>query len=165
MEDEFELKRITPDGIPAAIKRAEHYRLLNQPEQAESICLDVLELQPDHQQALVVAILAITDQFVGGAAPAARTATQLLERLTAEYERLYYGGIIAERRGRAALTRGRAQQLAYFSLREAIELFEKAAMIRPAGNDDAILRWNACVRTIRRHRLEPRPDVGELGLE
>jgi hypothetical protein len=25
-------------------------------------------------------------------------------------------------------------------------------------NDDAILRWNACLRTLRRERLQPRPD-------
>ena len=31
------------------------YRLLNDPEQAESICLDILEVEPGNQEALVTA--------------------------------------------------------------------------------------------------------------
>lgn len=166
MEDAFELKRLTRDGVPGAIKRAEHYRLLNQPEQAESICLDVLEVDPNHQQALVVSILAIADQFEGGATPGLAQARQHLERLTDDYARSYYTGILAERSARASLKWGPTRQFAYDDLRSAMEWFEKAAAIRPAGNDDAILRWNACVRTIRKHNLRPPPPpAAELGLE
>ena len=39
----FELERISIDAVPAALEKAERYRLLNEPLMAESICLDVLE--------------------------------------------------------------------------------------------------------------------------
>ena len=32
------------------------------------------------------------------------------------------------------------------------EIFEEAERLRPAGNDDAILRWNACVRFLQSHK-------------
>jgi len=65
----FELKRITQDAIPQALTQAERYRLLNEPRVAESICLDILEAQADHQQAREMLILALTDQFTLSAAP------------------------------------------------------------------------------------------------
>ena len=74
----FTLRSISKAAIPAAVKKAEHYRLLNDPEQAESICLDILAVDPDNQQALVVLILAITDQFGrsdGPLGPRARSST------------------------------------------------------------------------------------------
>lgn len=166
MVEDFELKPISKDGLPAAIRRAEHYRLLNQPEQAESICLDVLEVDPGNQQVLVVLILAITDQFGAlRSGSGANQARAYLDELTDEYQRTYYAGIIWERKARALLDRGPAGAFAYDGLREAMGWFEKAAMLSPPGNDDAILRWNACVRTIRRERLRPVREEGELGLE
>ena len=41
-----ELKRISQAALPAALAKAERYRLLNEPEQAESICRDVLAVEP-----------------------------------------------------------------------------------------------------------------------
>ncbi|MGQ0848513.1 MAG: hypothetical protein ACT4OP_05255 [Actinomycetota bacterium] len=163
--EEFELKPIGRDGVEAAIARAEHYRLLNQPQQAESICLDVLEVEPGHQRALVVLTLAITDQFGGGAAGGPARAKSYLEQLTDLYDRNYYAGIVAEREGRAYLERGHARVFAYDGLRRALTWFEKASELRPSGNDDAILRWNACVRTIRREKLTPREPEAEHQLE
>jgi hypothetical protein len=164
--ERFDLKRITKEGLPAAIRRAQHYRLLNQPEQAESICLDVLQVEPENQQALVTLILAITDQFTeGGSGSGITTAREYLDKLTAEYQRAYYAGIIYERQARAYLRRGPSRVFAYDGFREAMEWFEKASMNSPPGNDDAILRWNACVRTIGRLNLRPRREEGELGLE
>ena len=64
----FTLKPIDPAAVPAALQQAERYRLLNEPEEAESICLDVLAVEPDNQQALVMLLLSLTDQFVTGAA-------------------------------------------------------------------------------------------------
>ncbi len=44
----------------------------------------------------------------------------------------------------------------YDWLREAMTWFERAEAIRPAANDDSLLRWNACARTVMRdHRLVP----------
>ena len=39
--------------------------------------------------------------------------------------------------------------------RAAMGWYEKAEALRPTGNDDALLRWNTCVRLIRDRRLEP----------
>jgi hypothetical protein len=35
---------------------------------------------------------------------------------------------------------------------KALHLFEEAERLRPSGNDDAILRWNACVRFLESHK-------------
>jgi tetratricopeptide (TPR) repeat protein len=161
MTESFVLKPISRPGIPRALEKAERYRLLNDPEGAESICLDILAVEPDRQEALVVLILALTDQL------ARQSATQLLERarehlarLTNPYEKAYYEGLIHERRARGYLARGPSRVFAYDGLRDAMEAYEKASVIRPEGNDDAILRWNACVRTIQLSNLRPAPDNG-----
>jgi hypothetical protein len=148
------------------LKRAEHYRLLNDPAQAESICRDVLRVRPDDPHALITIILAITDQFAaaeGGSG--ARVAREYAAKLSGEYERAYYTALIREREARALLTRGMASRFAYEGLREAMALYERAERSSPEANDDAVLRWNSCVRTIRRFRLGPRDDEEEFLLE
>src|SRR5438874_13451474 len=96
---QFELKALHPDAIPAALEKAHRYRLLNEPEQAESICEDVLRLQPDNQDALATLILAKTDRF-GGARPVSPSSVRaILPQLHGAYERDYYAGIIDEREG------------------------------------------------------------------
>ena len=45
----FQPKPISKDVIPSALAKAERYRLLNEPGEAESICLDVLQIEPDNQ--------------------------------------------------------------------------------------------------------------------
>lgn len=58
MSESFELKSISKDAVDVAIEKAEHYRLLNEPDEAESICLDVLEVAPNNERTLVTLILA-----------------------------------------------------------------------------------------------------------
>src|SRR5687768_15181480 len=53
------LKKMHADAVPAALKKAEHYRLLNEPMQAESICRDILEVDPGHKQAIITLVLAL----------------------------------------------------------------------------------------------------------
>ena len=156
----FSLKPITRDGVPAALQKAERYRFLNDSSAAESICLDVLELVPEDQQALVMLLLSITDQFDQGIADGAARAQAVLPRLKDEYKRAYYAGIIAERRAKAELKRGAvgAEANAFQWLSEAMRWYERAEMARPAGNDEAILRWNTCLRILQRNeriRAEP----------
>jgi hypothetical protein len=148
----FDLKPLHPDTVPAALTKAERYRLLNEPSEAESICLDVLAVEPDNQAARIMLLLALTDQF-DEAAGAHKRARDLLAGLTSEYDRAYYGGIIAERRAKAQFARAGAATSAgvYDWLTEAMLQFERAEAVRPPGNDDARLRWNACVRFIQRH--------------
>ena len=144
----FELRPLSAAAIPGSLAKAERYRLLNEPGQAESICLDVLAVEPDHQEALTSLILAITDQFRDdGTAAHVGRAEQLLPRLRDAYTQAYFGAIINERRARAALDAGRAS-MAYEWLLAALHGFDRAIGLRPSGNDDAVLRWNACVRAI-----------------
>lgn len=157
---EFTPKPISKDAIPAALDKAERYRLLNEPVQAESICLDVLAVEPDNQRAVVTLILAITDHLQTQMSEGVQRARALIPRLKDEYRRVYYAGIVAERHGLAVLAKGapRAGERAYELLREAMELYERAEAMRPAGEDEAILRWNTCARLLARiPHLTPPP--------
>jgi hypothetical protein len=156
---QFQLKPISRAAVSEAIERAERYRLLNEPSLAESICLDVLEAEPENQRALVTLLLAITDQFGHGAAAA--KARELLPRLKGDYEQRYYAGIIGERSAHAQLRKGapNASFSAYDAFIRAMHCYEKAIELRPPGNDDAILRWNTCARILMRNpNLRPKPD-------
>ena len=151
----FTLKPLSKDAIPSALAKAERYRLLNEPGEAESICLDVLQVDPDNQDALVTLLLALTDQFPeGSSSKVVGRAAELAGRLTHEYDRAYYSGIIHERRAKAHLAHGTpgAGGRAYWWLREAMKCFDEADAIRPANNEDARLRWNACARLIDSNR-------------
>jgi hypothetical protein len=152
----YEPKPISHDAIPSALAKAERYRLLNEPGEAESICLDVLQVEPENQDALVMLLLALTDQFPNEASgchphPAGR-AEDVVKRLSDPYDREYYGGIIRERRAKAVLHRDsmHSSATAVAWLHEALECFARAEAIKPAHNDDAVLRWNACARLLQR---------------
>jgi len=146
----FPLRPISRESIPAALQKAERYRIMNEPWSAESICLDVLEVDSHNQEALVTLLLAITDQMAPGPIAAARRAQELLPRLDDEYKRAYYAGIISERCAKAQIGAGayRSGEMAYHSLIEAMGYFEKAEALRPPGDDSAILRWNTCARLL-----------------
>ncbi|HEY7729069.1 MAG TPA: hypothetical protein VID50_11525 [Candidatus Eisenbacteria bacterium] len=148
-----ELKPLSKQAISRALERAERYRLLNEPVEAESICLDVLAADPGNQQALVMMVLALTEQFEEAEARVTHRIQDALKEIRDEYERTYYSGIVAERRAKAQLKRGGpgSGYTAYESFREAMGYFERAEKIRPEGNDDAILRWNTCARILERH--------------
>jgi hypothetical protein len=144
------LKPIAKEAIAAALEKAERYRLLNEPDGAESICLDVLAVDPNHQDALVTLLLAITDQFDDDTAANVRRAREVLPRLRDGYKRAYYAGVIDERNAKALLRRGvlRSGEAAYALLRAAMRSYEEAERSRPAGDDETILRWNTCARLL-----------------
>jgi hypothetical protein len=152
----YELKPLSKAAVPAALEKAERYRLLNEPGEAVSICQDVLAVEPDHQAALVVLLLALTDQLTEEPGITAR-AQAVARSLHDEYDRLYYSGIIAERSAKAHLLRsGVSPEGVYEWLTDAMECYERAEALRPPGNDDAILRWNACARLLTDHpHLKP----------
>jgi hypothetical protein len=153
-----ELKSLSPDALDAALAKAERYRLLNEPEEAESICLDVIAVDATNQAAHIMLLLARTDQL-GDVPGAHQRARDVLTSLASEYDRAYYAGIIAERRAKAQIARGGTSVGAYEWLMEAMAFFEIADRLRPAGTDDARLRWNACVRFLERHPdLRPTAD-------
>ncbi|MBA3584053.1 MAG: hypothetical protein H0W36_05915 [Gemmatimonadetes bacterium] len=153
-----DLKPISREAIPRALDKVERYRLLNEPAEAESICRDVLRAEPGNQKALVLLLLTLTDQL--GRGTGVNESRALLDRLEGEYERAYYGGIICERQGKAQLRQGTpgSESSAHDWLKDAMRWYERAESDRPAGNDDAILRWNACARLLRDRRLTPRSE-------
>ena len=148
---EFKLKTISKDGIPEAISKAELYRSLNEPEEAESICRDILAVEPEHQLALRLLGLAITDQFCGDGSDRSAEVEHLFERLVERYERLYYTGLLHERRAKAQMRVGRTPHTLTPLFEEAMRCFAEAEMIRPPHNDDTILRWNRCARLLQNH--------------
>ena len=158
----FELKPLSPQAVPSAIDKAKHYRLLNEPAAAESICLDILAVDPDNQEALITLVLAMSDRFGKDYAVGDNRIQDYLSKIVNDYDRAYFTGIVYERRAKATLNKGGVN--AYELFEQAMESFQKAEALRPSGNDDAILRWNGCARIISRNDLAPR-DMGDDFLE
>jgi tetratricopeptide (TPR) repeat protein len=146
---EYRIKRISTAGIDEAIAKAELYRSLNEPEEAESICRDILAIEPQHQLALRLLGLTLTDQFTGGGSDRYRETEQIFQQLQDPYQRLYYTGILCERRAKAQLNAGHPPVSVLALFEQALQSFAEAEDIRPTGNDDAILRWNRCVRLLQ----------------
>lgn len=146
-----ELKPITRAGVAAALQKAQHYRLLNDSFAAESICLDILAVEPTNAEALKTHVLAITDQFLEGREVDRRRAEEAVSRLGDPYRIAYYSGVVCERWARGLLHRSppHAQAMAYDWIDRALEHYQRAEMIRPSGNDESLLRWNACVRILQ----------------
>ena len=154
----FELKTLSRDAVSRALAKAERYRLLNEPSEAESICLDALQVDPGNNDVRAMLVLALTDQFDDDLATRAGDALKVVEQLHDPYERAYYTGIVWERKAKARLRRGGLGlgPQVYAWLRNAMSWFEQAEALRPEGNDDALLRWNCCARVLMRDgRLVP----------
>jgi len=146
----FDLKPLSSEAIPAALVKAERYRLLNEPLQAESICRDVLAVDPGNPEALVMLMLSLTEQFEHGVNM--QEPIELASRIGGPYEHAYYLGLIHERRG-LALFRQKdfaSGQAVYSLIVQAMKKYQEAYALRHPGNDEALLRWNSCVRFLRR---------------
>ena len=156
----FKLKPLSKEGIEGALDKAEHYRLLNQPRLAESICLDILEVDSENQNAKIFLLLALTDQFGRSSSKAAKQALDLAHGLKDEYARSYYQGIVHERQGAIALNSGLpgADFDACEWYLEAMKFYEQAEKLSAVGSNDAVLRWNTCARIIMQYNLQARPD-------
>lgn len=156
----FALKPLSHAGVAGALAKAEHYRLLNEPAEAESICRDILEIEPGNQRTLTCLVLSLSDQLAHDR-HAFANASAALESLESPYERAYFGGILWERRAKARYHEDGhgSHHTVYEWILKALQLFEEAERQRPAGNDDVLLRWNACVRFLSRHpQLAPRSE-------
>jgi hypothetical protein len=152
---DFDLKPLHKDSIPAALDKGTRYRLFNESFAAESICLDILEIDPENQQALVLLLLAMTDQFLEGYSVSNKQVQEVLNRIGNDYERTYYSGIAREKRAKAQLNKNSpgSNFVAYELFRDAMDCYDRAIPMRSEANDDAILRWNTCARLIMRHKL------------
>lgn len=164
MAEDLSLHKIHPQAIPAALQKARDYRLLNEPAQAESICLDILAIEPEHPEALKMLIMALTDQFPERAGLVKRARRRVRE-LKHEYDRFYFSGLIREREARAHLVKGHSAAFAHDLFMEAISFYDRAEPLRPRNNDDPILRRNSCLRTLAAEGLEPMHETEEHPLE
>jgi tetratricopeptide (TPR) repeat protein len=145
----YTLKTLLPHNLEAAIAKAAHYRDLNHPEEAESICRDVIDVDPHNQLAWRLLGLAITDRFGRGEVALLEAAIGAFERLTDEYDRDYHRGVAWERAAKAHLEKGEAHS-AVTAFEHALALFAHAEKLRP-DSPDPILRWNRCVRLLSGH--------------
>ena len=148
----YKTKPIAIESVPGALAKAERYRLLNEPGEAESICQDILDVDPNNEQARISLLLALTDQ-IQDHPPAFDRAMATIPTLDNAYDRAYYSGIAWERRAKARLRVNSHGSSRYVSewIATALEFFAKAEELRATGNDDPILRWNACVRFLELH--------------
>ena len=155
-----EFKSISRDAVPLSLEKAERYRLLNEPAQAESVCRDVLAVDPQNQHALVMLLLALTDQFATGSPACFDEAQAVVPRLHEEYQQLYYSGIIWERRGQSRAIKGGpgSKEFAYTWICQAMNFYERAEPLRPPANDDPLLRWNSCLRLCQRYDLHAKSE-------
>jgi len=154
----IQLKTISTEGISSALEMAKRYRLLSEPDEAESICLDILAIAPDHQEALITLLLALTDNFSqSGLNPSFENAKAVVEKLDSTYCKSYYSGIIFERRAKNHLKQGGpgSGAVAREWFIKAMTAFDTAMEGCDPDNQDAVLRWNSCARIINSH-----PDVG-----
>jgi tetratricopeptide (TPR) repeat protein len=149
---DVELKSLKGHDLASALDKANVYRALNQPEEAESICEDILAVDSKHQGALKTLGLAVTDRFSEQRVSLFDRALEIFEKLESEYDRVYHQGIAWERLGKAHLSRNEGLG-ALTSFEHALEHYEKAESLGAKDAADPILRWNRCVRLITTHRL------------
>ncbi len=162
---EYQLKTIDKSGIEAALSKAQLYRCLNEPEESESICQDILVADPGNQAALRLLGLAITDQFRGAISDRYPEAESAFQGLTDAYKREYYLGIFCERRAKAQSRAGRPPHVWVPLFEEAMKHFETAEKLKPNDNEEAVLRWNRCVRLLRTVPESQREETVGLGDE
>jgi len=160
---ELKLHDIHVDAIESALVKARQYRSLLEPEIAESICLDILKVDKTNQQALVIYILALTDQLRHTEKQSKiKVIQKTINRLSSEYERHYYSGILNERHARFLISQPMSHSFAYDYFMEAIIHYKQAQKLSPEHNDDAILRRNSCIRTVQKEKLKPRHDSDDM---
>lgn len=157
------LHDIHVDAIDSALAKARQYRSLLEPEIAESICLDILNIDENNQQALVIYILALTDQLHHTEKQSQiKLIQKTVVRLESDYERHYFTGILNERRARFLISQPMSHSFAYDYFIEAIEAYQRAEKTSPENNDEAILRQNSCIRTIEKEKLQARLDSEDI---
>jgi tetratricopeptide (TPR) repeat protein len=145
-----QLKRLGTRNLEAALGKAEQYRALNEPEEAESICRDVLAEAPEDQHALRTLGLALTDRFAVEWRGVFDEAVGVFRKLKSAYEQVYYTGVAWERCARAQIAQHQAHNAAH-SIEKALDCFAEAERIGPKDTPDPVIRWNRCVRMLDQH--------------
>jgi tetratricopeptide (TPR) repeat protein len=145
------IKRLAPGKVQIAIEMATHYRDRNQPEEAEAVCRDVLDVDGANQAAWKLLGLSLTDRFANTEAGLLEEALAAFEHLEDVYDRVYLVGVAWERVAKTHLERREARS-ALAAYERALTVFEQAEQLRP-DSPEPILRWNRCVRLLSNHPL------------
>ncbi len=156
----WELKALKARNLTAAVTLAKRYRDLNQPDEAESICRDILAVAPDNDEARRTLGLALTDRFPAAYVTLFDEACTTFDKLRSEYDRVYYTGIAWERYAKAQLEAGRVEN-AIHAFEEAIRRFDRSDKLGSPDDPDSVLHYNRCVRALTTHpdivRVSERP--------
>jgi tetratricopeptide (TPR) repeat protein len=155
----YELKPLTQKNLDSAMEMAKHYRDLNQPEEAESICRDILGVAPTHEGALRTLGLALTDRFPQSTS-FFEEAIAVFGKLPGEYDRVYLTGVAWERWAKVQIATSPSNALHGYE--EALEQFEKAEKLGHADRPEPLLRYNCCVRALTT-RSELRAELKRRG--
>ena len=159
----MELKTLGADQVSSALAAAEQCRAGGEAETAESICTDILEVDPGNARAIELLLWSRVDLLGEGRYGGVERAQEALALVQSDFERHYLEGVICEQQARFLIgKRGRhSSRVAYDWFRHAMDAFEEAARIAP-DRPEASLRWNACLRSIERDRhCAPDLDDGE----
>jgi tetratricopeptide (TPR) repeat protein len=157
----YQLKPLFARNLDAAVALAKHYRDLNQPEEAESICRDVIAVAPDNAAAWRTLGLALTDRFPTSWMALFDEACAAFAKLPGDYERVYYAGIAWERYAKAQVEAGRAHN-AIHAFEEAIRRFEEAEKLGAEDEPGAILHYNRCVRALTENEVLVRASMAPI---
>ncbi len=159
----MEYHKIDKDSIEDVLERAKQYRSLLQPDMTISICMDIFAVDKNNQEALVIYILALTDQLSQSESKVhQKKITDSIKRLDSKFLQHYYSGIFFERQARSLLKHSMSRSFAYEAFIEAIAEFEIAEKMAPEHCADPILRYNSCIRTIKKENLQTRQEFDEL---
>jgi hypothetical protein len=139
-------KKIPIETVDNAMKQAQHYRLLNEPALAESICRDIVAVDEKNGLAWITLLLSLTDQFDVKYTHAVDEAKDALAHLTDEFHKVYYEGILYERWARAQLQKEVPLETIESWTRTAMKLYDQANNLAPKDDPNPLLRWNTCAR-------------------
>jgi tetratricopeptide (TPR) repeat protein len=146
----YELKPLLSRNYDAALALAAHYRDLNQPEAAESICRDVLAASPTNEDAWRLLGLSLTDRFSTEWATLFDEAQAAFGKLSRDYDRMYFTGLAWERYARAKLDAALLDD-AIAAYDEALRCFGQASELGPVEEPGPVLHYNRCVRALTSH--------------
>ena len=159
----LELKKLSAEATGSALEKAKQYRLLNEPDEAESICLDILAVEPTHQEALNTLFLALTDKFTdSGLSPSFEEAQKVISQMDSDFCKSYFTGVLFERRAKFHYRQDTpgSDAVAYDWFAKAMRAYGEALAGCDPDNQDAVLRWNSCARFINNH-----PELKSFGAD
>ena len=159
----MDFKNLESADLDAALAAAQASWAELRAEETESICLDILELDPNHRSTLDLLLRCRIELLKKGLPQSVARAQELIPQLDSDFDQAFYSGMIREAQARYLLEkRGRATSgVAYSWFRHAMDDFAAASNL-DAGRVEPKLHWNACLRTLENNpQCVPPPEDGE----